>query len=102
MLLVQSSCAKAATYQLERFPEPERLAKLLRTIPDAERMFLYASGYPRMDWEEPEAVAKRIPEDWRRRVLVENAEEFYRWPGQRAGEVQGVGREQITGLGTPG
>jgi predicted TIM-barrel fold metal-dependent hydrolase len=92
---------RLATYQLERFPAPERLAKLLRTIPDGERMFLYASGYPRMDWEEPEDVASRIPEDWRRRVFVENAEEFYRWPGQRPGVVQGVGREQITELGAP-
>ena len=71
---------RLATYQLERPAQPERLAQLLRTIPDAERMFLYASGYPRSDYEGPESVAARLPASWHRRVFVENAEEFYRWP----------------------
>jgi predicted TIM-barrel fold metal-dependent hydrolase len=73
---------RLATYQLERPTPPERLAKVLGTIPDGDRMFLYASGYPNRDWEQPDAVAARIPKAWHRRVFEHNAEEFYRWPGK--------------------
>jgi predicted TIM-barrel fold metal-dependent hydrolase len=70
---------RLGTYQLES-PEPERLLDVLSTIPNVESMFLYASGYPNWDWEEPEAIAARLPQEWHERVFNMNADAFFRWP----------------------
>ena len=70
---------RLGTYQLES-PEPERLLDLLSTIPDVESMFLYTSGYPNWDWEEPETISARLPQEWHERVFNTNADAFFRWP----------------------
>jgi predicted TIM-barrel fold metal-dependent hydrolase len=75
---------RLGTYSLESPPQPERLAKVLRTIPEVESMLLYTSGYPNADGEGPDTIAARLPEEWHGRVFHDNALEFYRWPGDAA------------------
>ena len=72
---------RLTTNGLEWPREPERLIRALSTLPHAEDLFLYASGWPDVDYEDPEVVAARFPESWRGRVMHENAQEFFRWPG---------------------
>jgi hypothetical protein len=47
-------------------------------------MLLYTSGYPNDDGEPPESIAARLPEAWHQQVFHDNADAFYRWPGQAA------------------
>jgi predicted TIM-barrel fold metal-dependent hydrolase len=75
---------RLTTYSLEAPRQAGRLGQLLGTMPGASSMLLYASGYPNWDFEGPEAIAERLPEDWHENVFRENALEFYRWPsGER-------------------
>jgi predicted TIM-barrel fold metal-dependent hydrolase len=73
---------RLGTYSLEAPAKPERLAKVLRTIPGVESMLLYTSGYPNDDGEPPEAIAARLPQEWHEQIFRENALAFYRWPGE--------------------
>jgi predicted TIM-barrel fold metal-dependent hydrolase len=89
---------RVSTYQLEA-PEGDRLEQALTTLPELESMLMYASGYPNADWEQPEAVAARLPEAWHRRVFQENAEEFFRWPGRERSEtITPLSKEEVTNL----
>jgi predicted TIM-barrel fold metal-dependent hydrolase len=75
---------RLATYGLESPRQAGRLAQVLETIPGAESMFLYASGYPRRDWEEPGPVLERLPSGWADSVRSDAARTFFRWPDRPA------------------
>lgn len=70
---------RVATYRLERLRQPDQLGKVLGTLPWAQSMLLYASGYPSAQSEGPDATLERVPEAWRDGVLHDNAESFFRW-----------------------
>ncbi len=89
---------RISTYGFEWPREPQRLIRALKTVPTVEDMLMYASGWPNADYEDPELVASRLPEEWRDRVMHGNAEAFFRWPGSaRSG--QPAGRDLATGKG---
>jgi predicted TIM-barrel fold metal-dependent hydrolase len=73
---------RVSTWGLESPAGPERLVKLLGTLPEQEvsQVLLYTSCYPRRDGETLEQIAGRLPEAWHRRVFRDNALEFFRWP----------------------
>lgn len=41
---------------------------------------MYSSDYPHWDFDEPSALPRSIDDEWRRRVLAENASRLYRIP----------------------
>jgi predicted TIM-barrel fold metal-dependent hydrolase len=69
---------RVSTYSLEDPPD-SRLLRLLETIPQAESMLLYASGYPRWDAATASDISHRLPGQWHDRVFGQNAREFFRW-----------------------
>jgi predicted TIM-barrel fold metal-dependent hydrolase len=87
---------KVTTYSLERTPGPGRLARALGTLPWFGDSLMYASGYPNSEWEEPSAIAERLPEDWQARLFRENALAAFRWPDQpRAPRRAGIAPEKL-------
>ncbi|MBJ7599479.1 MAG: hypothetical protein DLM67_18185 [Candidatus Nephthysia bennettiae] len=80
---------RITTYGLEWPREPDRLIRALNTIPNAEDLLLFASGWPNADFEEAAEVAARLPDGWRSKVLHENAEAFFRWPAPAVGSAAG-------------
>jgi uncharacterized protein len=71
---------RLGTRSLESPRDPSALAKVLGTIPGAERLFVYTSAYPAWDWEEPATVAARLPAEWHAGVFRDNALDLFRWP----------------------
>jgi uncharacterized protein len=71
---------RLGTYSLEAPIGSGRLAQLLGTVPGAESLLLYTSGYPLRDWETPATVAGRLPADWHQNVFHDNAAALFRWP----------------------
>jgi uncharacterized protein len=87
---------KVTTYSLERTPKPEALAKALSALPWFEDNLIYAGGYPNYDWEEPDAVAARLPGAWHDKVFRENALDTFRWPDRpRAARRKGMPAEKL-------
>jgi predicted TIM-barrel fold metal-dependent hydrolase len=80
---------RLTTYSLETPRQPERLERLLRTLPEPESLLLYASGYPNVDGEPPESVAARLPAEWHDAVFGTNAASFFRWPDRAAAALAG-------------
>lgn len=74
------SHVRVATHSLEKPPAPGALGRVLGTLAEPERLLVYSSCYPDSDSEDPEQVSARLPQDWRPRVLRDNALELYRWP----------------------
>jgi predicted TIM-barrel fold metal-dependent hydrolase len=75
---------RVSTYSLETAPGPERLGRALGALPWFDSVLMYASGYPNSDWEQPAAVAERLPAAWHKRVFRENALDTFRWPDRAA------------------
>jgi predicted TIM-barrel fold metal-dependent hydrolase len=71
---------RVSTLSLEKPPKPERLAQTLNALDGFDRVLLYTSGYPDDEWETPQEIAARLPEEWHERVFRRNADEFFRWP----------------------
>jgi len=72
---------RVSTYQLEAPARTEMLGQVLGSLPETPNLLMYASGYPNVDAETPEPIAARLPKAWHQRVFVDNAEQFYRFPG---------------------
>jgi predicted TIM-barrel fold metal-dependent hydrolase len=71
---------RVVTHGIETAPRPELLVQALETVPGIERVLLYGSGYPDADWQEPDAVASWLPQDWHDGVFSTNARDTFRWP----------------------
>jgi predicted TIM-barrel fold metal-dependent hydrolase len=71
---------RLCTYGLEWPDDPERMITALSAVPGIEDLLLYGSGYPNYDFEEPDEISARLPENWREKVMVRNAEALFRWP----------------------
>lgn len=55
------------------------LAGLLSSVENVERLCCFASSYPRWNTEGPGEIVDAFPPEWHRRVLHDNADEFFRW-----------------------
>jgi predicted TIM-barrel fold metal-dependent hydrolase len=64
------------TYPLEAVPDPHYLHQTLDMI-EADHSLLFSSNYPNWDLGDPFEMIRDVPEDLRRRVLVENALAVY-------------------------
>lgn len=71
---------RVSTGGLELPARPEHLKVALRLLPYFDQLLMYASCYPNEDAESPGEIAGRIPEDWKDRVMHDNARDFFRMP----------------------
>ncbi len=66
----------STTYPLELLPDPTNLHETLKMI-QADRTLMFSSNYPYWLYGDPFTMIEDIPEDLRRRVLVDNALAVY-------------------------
>lgn len=72
---------RVATCGLEEPTTPARLHTALMTVPWLDEVLVYASGYPSVDWREPEQVAPYLPAQWLPQIVRDNALGLFRFPG---------------------
>ena len=58
--------------------EPERSEQLLEMLDalHAEETLIYCSDFPHYDWDDPQTVFPRLPDDLHQRIFVDNAREL--------------------------
>lgn len=66
----------STTYPLEAAPNPRYVHEVLDMIQGDQRL-LFSSNYPNWEYGDPDEMIRDIPEDIRRRVMVENALDLY-------------------------
>jgi predicted TIM-barrel fold metal-dependent hydrolase len=93
---------RIATYEMEKVEDLDRFARALRSLPGIESMLVYASGFPSPDHEGPAEISARLPAQWHSKVLSENAEALFRWPGKtRPTASSGLARAELLEMSTP-
>jgi predicted TIM-barrel fold metal-dependent hydrolase len=97
---------RIATNSLERPKRREQLVNALTTLPWVDSVLMYASGYPNVEYEEPEDQAKRLPEVWHPQLFRDNALRFFRWPDagpDSAADIETAGQAALAGrIGSSG
>jgi predicted TIM-barrel fold metal-dependent hydrolase len=73
---------RICTYPLDVTARPEQLTQFLRAFRGLEDLLVFGSGYPGWDTDSPESIADRIPDEWRDKILRENAQALFRWDVQ--------------------
>ncbi|HLH68698.1 MAG TPA: amidohydrolase family protein [Candidatus Dormibacteraeota bacterium] len=68
------------TQPMEEPPDPKHLLQLVDMM-GSDRMLMFATDYPHWDFDDPgPAIPKRLPADLRRKILWDNARDFYGFP----------------------
>jgi uncharacterized protein len=81
------------TQPLEDSPDgPEDIKQLLGSCDELEDMLCFSTDYPHPSFDDPNWVARRIPEKWWRKVFVENACDAFNIP--KPGLTSGERRER--------
>lgn len=77
---------------LQPIEEPGRWSRLHSYLEwvDAEHTLMFSSDYPHWDFDDPQIVARAIPESIRGRVMAGNAVDLYRLPEVRPDATEGV------------
>ena len=83
---------RLSTQPLEESPSPEGLKELLTSVEGIEDILCFSTDYPHFSFDEPMAVAKRLPEEWKQKVMCNNLCETLGWPlpSTEAAEVAGA------------
>jgi predicted TIM-barrel fold metal-dependent hydrolase len=68
------------TQPLEQPSNGGNLADALRLVDGLEDMLMFATDYPHWDFDTPRIVERRLPPEWRPKVMSENARALYRLP----------------------
>ena len=76
------------TQPLEQPRRRSELHAVLESIDGLGDMLMFATDYPHWDFDVPRLAIARLPEEWRERVLRENAQELYRLPEPVASTMQ--------------
>jgi len=72
------------TQPLEQPKRKSQLLSVLEAVEGMDEMLLFATDYPHWDFDTPKIVEARLPEDWREKVMAENARALYRLPKRAA------------------
>jgi predicted TIM-barrel fold metal-dependent hydrolase len=67
------------TQPLDEGRHPDELKRLLGSVDGIESMLAYASDYPHCASDDPNHVARRLPDGWQRAVMCDNACRHYGW-----------------------
>lgn len=70
------------TQPLEQPLHGDDLRTLLEMIDGLADTLMFATDYPHWDVDTPGLVARRLPAEWRERVMAENARALYRLPSK--------------------
>lgn len=70
---------RLSTYSMETVPTPAQLAQALSSVPELQRMVVYASGAPSMEAAGVEETLARLPKSWHADVLHRTADDLFRW-----------------------
>jgi predicted TIM-barrel fold metal-dependent hydrolase len=65
------------TQPLEEPPTVEQLERGLALVDGAADRLMFATDYPHWNAEEPDVVMRRMPHEWRTKVMSENARSLY-------------------------
>jgi uncharacterized protein len=69
---------KFSTQPLEVGTDPDALFELLSLV-QAEDLICFSSDYPHWTTDDPAYIARMLPDDWKRKVMCNNACLFYGW-----------------------
>jgi predicted TIM-barrel fold metal-dependent hydrolase len=64
-------------------PEPQRRLLSVFEWAKAERTLMFATDYPHWDFDSPELSLPAMPDAMRKRVMLENAREFFKLPARQ-------------------
>jgi predicted TIM-barrel fold metal-dependent hydrolase len=64
------------TQPIDESDHPDSMRQLF-DMTDAERMIVFASGYPDWDFDDPSAILPGLSDDARLRIFYANAKELY-------------------------
>ncbi|PXY23424.1 hypothetical protein BAY59_27520 [Prauserella coralliicola] len=73
---------RLSTWPLDQAGGPEDLQAALGAFGPMEDLLCFGSGFPDWNWEDSARVAAQVPESWHAKVFQDNAESFFRWPGE--------------------
>jgi predicted TIM-barrel fold metal-dependent hydrolase len=65
---------------LDEPPNPGQLTGLLDACGGIEDMICFSTDYPHHDTDDPDHIARRLPDSWWDRVFYQNATRAYGWP----------------------
>jgi predicted TIM-barrel fold metal-dependent hydrolase len=76
------------------FEEPDRPEHLLQIIDmlGSDELLVFSTDYPHWDYDNPTKVLAQLPAELRRKILWENARDFYRFPEPAMGPEPADGR----------
>jgi uncharacterized protein len=86
---------RVTTQPLEEPPRFEQLIDLLEALGGVEDMLCFSTDYPHHDTDDPDHIARRLPEAWWEKVFYRNALALYGWPDVGADRLaaRGAGRD---------
>jgi predicted TIM-barrel fold metal-dependent hydrolase len=67
------------TQPLEESPDPKGLHEALSTVDGIDEMLCFATDYPHLSFDDPNYVARKLPSEWSRKVMCDNASAAYGW-----------------------
>jgi uncharacterized protein len=70
---------RVTTQPLEEPPQFEQLIELLESVGGIEDMLCFSTDYPHHDTDEPDHIARRLPDAWWDKVFYMNALAAYGW-----------------------
>jgi predicted TIM-barrel fold metal-dependent hydrolase len=70
---------KLSTQPIEASPKFGGTAKLLSTIDGIEELLCFSTDFPHYSMDQPSYIARLLPQEWHRRVFLENACSIYGW-----------------------
>lgn len=71
---------KLSTQPIEESPDDKGgVAALMGTIDGMENLLCFSSDYPHYSTDEPDFVARQLPQAWHRKVFCDNACEAFGW-----------------------
>jgi hypothetical protein len=70
---------KLGTQPVDESPDPRQLIELLETIDGVEDLLCFSSDWPHWTADDPAETTRRLPKAWHRKVMCDNACEFFGW-----------------------
>ncbi|HKV46267.1 MAG TPA: amidohydrolase family protein [bacterium] len=80
---------KLTTQPLEDPARPEQLMEVLESFGGMEDLLCFATDYPHWDADDPQYIARKLPESWLPKVFYENAREFFGLPKAAPAQADG-------------
>jgi uncharacterized protein len=70
---------RLTTQPLEESPVKGRLAQLLSAVDGIENLLCFSTDWPHWSADDPNYIARHLPDEWHEKVFYANACEFFGW-----------------------